>query len=137
MEDKNSSRSSKKEIQNEGLNNNYPLICFPTTLLKTSSSICKIKTQDNVSSGFLIKFFKGEEDFFCLLTNEHVITKELIKGKKLISVYYNNESKLKEIRLNPEERYIKEFTEEINIDATVIEILPKDNISKDFFYYLY
>ena len=105
----------------------------PLTISRLSKSICKIVIKGKMSSGFLIKFFKGEEDFFCLMTNEHIITKELIKQKKLISIYYDNESKLKEIKLEPEERYIKEFREDINIDATIVEILPKDGIEKEFF----
>ena len=81
---------------------------------------------------FLIKFFKGEEDFFCLITNNHVITKDLIEQKITISFYYDNESKPKDINLNRNERLIIEFSE-IDIDATVIEILSKDNIEKDYF----
>ena len=60
-------------------------------------SICKIDTKEKISSGFLIKLFKGEEDFYYLMTNEHIITKELIKQKKIINIYYDNENKLKEI----------------------------------------
>ena len=48
------------------------------------------------------------------------------------SLYYDNESRVKEIKLNINERYKKEFTE-IGIDATVVEIISTDNISKDFF----
>ncbi len=82
MEDKNNSKISEKEIENQGLNNEFPLIKFPPlTILRLSKSICKIDTKEQMSSGFLIKFFKGEEDFFCLMTNEHIITKELITKK--------------------------------------------------------
>jgi hypothetical protein len=131
------SEHSKKDhlIINEGLNS--PLIQMSSySILIPSKSICKIEckigTSINLSSGFLIKFFKGEKDFFCLMTNEHVITKELINQKKTIFLYYNYESKVKEIQLNPEERYIKDFTE-IGIDATVVEIIFKDNIEQDYF----
>ena len=129
------SEHSKKDhlIINEGLQRNSQLIQIPTySILMPSKSICKIDTSINLSSGFLIKFFKGEKDFFCLMTNEHVITKELINQKKTIFLYYNYESKVKEIQLNPEERYIKDFTE-IGIDATVVEIIFKDNIEQDYF----
>ena len=118
---------------NEGEVKGSSLIEFPPLMiLKPSKSICKIVTPNTISSGFLIKFFSIEEDFFFLMTNEHIITKELIEQKKIISLYYDNESKMKDIKLNPEERLIKEFTE-IDIDATVVQILSKDNIEKDYF----
>ena len=134
MEDKDKTQNSKKDIQNEGINAESPIIQLPPpTLLKPLRSICKIDTSSQISSGFLIKFFKGEEEFFCLMTNEHIITKELIKQRKTITIYYDSESIVKEIQLNPNERFIKEFTTDINIDATVIEIIPKDNIEKNYF----
>ena len=66
------------------------------------------------------------------MTCEHIITNESIKKKEAINLFYDNGFKLKEIILNTEERYIKEFTE-IDIDVTVVEILTKDNIEKDYF----
>ena len=56
----------------------------------------------------------------------------MIKEKKIITFYYDHESKIKEICLNSDERNIKDFRE-INIDATAVEILPKDDIYKDYF----
>ena len=129
------SNQAKKDDSriNEGEVKGSSLIKFPPlSILKPSKSICKIITPEKISSGFLIKFFLGEEDFFSLMTNEHIITKELIEQKKIISLFYDNESKMKEIELNPNERIIKEFIE-IEIDATVVQILPKDNIEKDYF----
>ena len=101
-------------------------------LFEISKSICKIDTSYQIASGFLIKFYKRDKDFFCLLTNEHVVTKDLIKKKEIITIYYNNEKIRKEICLNPEQRYINDFRYKY-IDATVIEILPKDNIDKEYF----
>ena len=51
-------------------------------LLKAVKSICKIEYDNHLGSGFLIKLFRGEEDFFCLITNEHVITKKCNKTKE-------------------------------------------------------
>lgn len=48
-------------------------------------------------------------------------------------MYYYNEFENIEIQLNVNERYIKDFTD-INIDATVVQILPKDNIYEIIFY---
>ena len=129
------SKKTKKDDYriNEGEMKCSSLIEFPPPMiLKPSKSICKIVTPNTISSGFLIKFFAKEEDFFCLMTNEHIITKELIEQKKIISLYYDSESKMKEIELNTKERLIKEFTE-IDIDITVVQILSKDNIEIDYF----
>ena len=76
--------------------------------------------------------FKGEEQFFCLITCEHAVKKEMIEQKQEITILYEFEKKIKKIRLNPEERIIKDF-KDITIDATVIEILPTDKIPKDYF----
>ena len=66
------------------------------------------------------------------MTNEHVITKKCIKDRIKIEVYYNYEDEKIEISLNPEERFIKDFRD-YSIDATVIQILPEDNIQNDYF----
>ena len=95
-------------------------------------SICKISQLNQVSFGFLIKLFKKNEDFYCLMTNEHTITQEMIKKKEKITFYFDNEKIVKEIVLNPNERFIKDFRD-MNINITVIEILSKDNIDKNYF----
>ena len=95
-------------------------------------SICKISILNKISFGFLIKFFKQDKDFYCLMTNKHIITQDMIKKKEKITFYYDDDKTLKEIYLNPNERYIKDFTD-MNLDAIVIEILPKDNIDKNYF----
>ena len=66
------------------------------------------------------------------MTNEHIITKDIIKNTEKIKFYYDNESKIKEIILNNGERYIKEFTD-YNLDIIVIEILSKDKIDEGYF----
>ena len=101
-------------------------------IVKASKSVCKIITPKDIGSGFLIKFFKDQHAFFCLMTNEHVIKKGLIDKKGTITFYYDSESEMREICLNPEERFIKEFTD-MKIDATVVEILPEDDIPKNYF----
>lgn len=115
----------------EGKINNSELISVDL-ITDISKSICKIKTKNKTGSGFLIKLFKGNNIFFCLMTNEHIVTKEMIRKKDIISFDYNQEKNKKEIILNHEHRYIKEF-KDMNIDATVIEILPQDNIDKNYF----
>ena len=122
-------------IQKEVLIKNNQIILIPLNLLKTFKSLCKIEYKDKIGSGFLIKLEKRNEDFFCLITNEHVITKDMIEKKEKITFYFDSEEKEKEIYLNRDERIIKDFIN-MNIDATVIEILPNDNIKKNIFYYL-
>ena len=110
-----------------------PIIQLETTQkFQVSKSVCKIMDDNMIYSGFLIKFFKGDKEFFCLMTNEHSISKEKIKQKKKITFTYDNEKKISQIILLLEKRYIRDFTD-IDIDATVIEILPEDNIPKDYF----
>ena len=117
---------------NEVLIPDSPNISISLSISTIFKSLCKIVCDGKIGSGFLIKFFKRNKDFFCLMTNEHVITEEIIKQRKTINFYYDSESKAKEIDLFSDERYIKNF-KNIGLDVTVIEILPKDDISNDYF----
>ena len=100
-----------------------------------SKSFCKITCQDIFGSGFLIKLYKNDKDFFCLMTCGHVIENDKIEQRKKICFYYDSiAARLKEIELNKKERYIINFSVlNKDIDVTVIEILPKDNIPPEFF----
>ena len=103
--------------------------------LEPIKSICKIifdHPPKELSSGFLIQLHKDEQPFYCLMTNEHSIDKEMIKGRQKMNLYYDNHREFRKIQLNSEERFIKDFRD-IKIDITVVEILPKDNIHKDYF----
>ena len=40
------------------------LIPLPTTIVKVSKSLCKVYIPFAKASGFLIRLFKGEEEFF-------------------------------------------------------------------------
>ena len=122
-------------VQKEVLIKDNQIVLIPLNLLKTFKSLCKIEYKDKIGSGFLIKLEKRNEDFFCLITNEHIISKDMIKKKEKITFYFDSEEKEKEIYLNRDERIIKDFIN-MNIDATCIEILPSDNIKKNIFYYL-
>ena len=78
---------------NQALMQDSQLITIPKSIMALKS-ICKIKIANQTSSGFLLKLFKNEEDFFCLITNEHVITKEMISNKDKIEFYYDDENKI-------------------------------------------
>ena len=126
-------KDKKKEIKNEVIISKEGFHQLDESITSTSKSLCKIVvSSDRMSSGFLIRLFKDTKKFYCLITNEHVITKEMIKEKITIDVYYDSQSEFAKIKLDPEERLIKEFTN-LKMDVTVIEIIPKDAIPKDYF----
>ena len=105
----------------------------PLPIKRKAKSLCKIETPYKSGSGFLIKLTKNDDDFFCLVTNEHIVCKELIEKKEKITFYYGFKPKYREIILDKEKRCIEHFKKDLKIDATVIEILPEDNILKDYF----
>ena len=114
----------------------FGIIKINSIIANISKSICNIfKCDESIrSSGFLIKFKIGNQELFCLITSAHYIDKYMIKNRETIHFYYdNNESKRKELYLDPDKRFIQYFQYPNHIDATVIEILPEDNISNDFF----
>lgn len=96
--------------------------------------MCKISViyegDESFGSGFFIKLTKDNKPLYCLMTNEHIIKKEMIKSNQIhmINVSFDNGKKQRNIILDKSERFMKEFTF-MNIDATIIEILVKDNIN--------
>ena len=136
----NDASPGKHPIKEEAILNSQLPIAIDPYVANVSKSLCFIKTQNTSGSGFLIKLFKGTQDFFCLMTCEHVIKKEMVNQRKTISFFYDSiNAKLKEIILNPDERLIQDFRNlninemEYNLDAIAIEILPKDDIPKEYF----
>ena len=116
----------------EALIRNNPIIPLPASISRVQKSLCKIQREYQISSGFLIQLSRGTKDFFCLMTNEHVVAKSLIEKKANITFFYDYEVKKLEIQLNQDERFIKDFRD-MKIDATIIEILPEDSIDKKYF----
>ena len=95
-------------------------------------SVCKIRYLKTKGTGFLIKLNANNHSFFCLMTNEHIIKKEVINRKEEIELLYDNEDKSSKIMLDKNERFIKTF-KFLNIDCTIVEILQKDGIDKKYF----
>jgi len=127
----------EKKSLNEGekiIHKNPKIYRINPYLANISKSICKLgKNNDNKhSSGFLIKFDIRNQELFCLITIAHFIDKYMIENKEKIYFYYDNNIK-KEICLNPEERYIDILLYPHHINAAIIEIIPTDNIPKEFF----
>ena len=102
-------------------------------ILPICDSICKINIRDNTfGSGFFMKLKKGIKDFYCLFSCEHVLTKRILNSKMEIKVLYNNGNKEIFIKLDKKERFIRDY-KYLNIDASVVEILPKDNVEEKYF----
>ena len=98
--------------------------------------ICKIeinidKNIIQFGSGFFIKLEKDNKPLYCLMSNEHIISRDIINKNGKISIIYNNEEEITQINLT-KDRFIKDY-KDIGIDATIVKILNKDNINKDFF----
>ena len=76
---------------------------------KVSRSVCKIKAGKDYGSWFFLKYSIGDVKYFCLVSNEYVITEEMTKNKDIIYIYYDNEYENFAIELDENERYIKNF----------------------------
>ena len=99
---------------------------------KVSPSVCKIIINKYNGSGFFIKLNINDNILLCLMTNEHVIKKEMVENKENIEIKYDYESKGIKIKFDKTKRIIKDFTD-IKIDAIIVEILPEDNIEENYF----
>ena len=51
--------------------------------------VVKIMTSTKLGSGFFIKLEKGNSPFYCLMSNEHIISKDIIEKKEKIEVFYD------------------------------------------------
>ena len=101
--------------------------------IKIKSKLCKINTPSGkIGYGFLMKTNKGDNPFYYLLSNVNLINEEMIKSKEKIEINYDNDNKRIKIELNEKERFILNY-KFINIDAIIIEILPKDNINENYY----
>jgi len=127
--------SSSSYIINKGKNEimtNNGILPINPNLYDVCPSICRILYSNKIGSGFLIKLHLKDKPLFCLMTNGHVITEEMIKKKDKIDVYYDNQKERIKITLNKEERFIQNFID-IGLDYTVVEILPNDNVNEKYF----
>ena len=91
----------------------------------------RIETGNSTGTGFFIKILLNKKNKYFLFTCFHVITKNEIDSKITIDIYYgkkDNETK-KSIKLDKDERFISYYEDEK--DATIIEVLEKDNITDD------
>ena len=62
-------------------------IGFADKISMISKSIVKLDYPNKKCFGFLIKFFKEDKDFFCLLTAEENISKDVIEKKRAYKIF--------------------------------------------------
>ena len=108
--------SGRKE-ENETDN---PLIQLDTDMIDATKSVCMIMTNKGNGTGFLLKTFKDNTELFFVITNEHVITKGMIEAKQKIIISYDKKNKTKEITLDKNKRFIKEYREK-DLDITLVK----------------
>ena len=124
--------SEPKYRINEVLIKNSNLKPIDKNIIKVSPSVCKISTDNIEGTGFLIKLKRNNNLLFCLMTNEHVLKREMVENKETINVKYDCETKEVNIQLDSTKRIIRDFIN-INEDIMIVEILPKDNIEAHYF----
>ena len=115
---------------NEVIINDKPIKEIDLNIRKVCPSICKIFSENKIGTGFLIKIYKNERELFCLMTNQHIITKEMIELNKVVDISYDCEEKWIQIKLDKTERYIE--CDEV-LDVSIIEIIPSDKIKIKYF----
>ena len=109
---------------------NSPIKEIDLNLNEICKLICKIIHKNRYGTGFFKKLYKDEKELLCLMTNEHIINKDMIESKEIIDVKYNCEKKWIKIKLDEKERFIKYNKE---FDFSIIEIIKVDEIKKNFF----
>ena len=126
-------KENRKRKVNEVEISESPLTVLDKSISLVSPSICRIKFFNRNGTGFLIKLkIYNEKELFFLMTNEHVITREIVDSKENIEIFYDYKSERKEIDLNKDKRIIKDY-KDLDIDIIIIQILEEDNIDKKYF----
>ena len=85
-----------------------------------------------LGSGVFLKIERNNKPFNFLMTNHHIITKDMIEHRETITIFYDNEKSKLSLELNKKERIIQTYND-FQIDITIIEIIPKDKIENKFF----
>ena len=110
-------------------------------LMDVGKCVCKIQYRNNKAelvsgTGFFIKLEANNSDIlYSLMTNEHVISQNILNLNTLIEIKYDNQHKnfvliLDKIE-NNKKRFIRNYRY-LNIDAVVIEIFPNE-VGKEYF----
>ena len=129
---------NKKTDINSNITINFlPFEEIDQQITKVSKSICKIgiETPRGITikgTGFLMKLLISYEIFYFLISNEHVLTNNMIKENKNIIIYYDSEYEIRNIKLDSKKRYIRSFND-FGLDITAVEIIEEDDLSNDYF----
>ena len=75
-------RNKRKDRTNEEIIPGSEMHSVNSCLYEVCRSICKIIFPNKVGTAFFIKLFKNDKPLFTLMTNEHIITKDMIEKKK-------------------------------------------------------
>ena len=107
-------------------------------LIDVAKSICKIKyiNKNNKiinGTGFFIKIERKDDNnpLFCLMSNEHVISKEIIESKTELEIFYDNQHQKIKVVLDKDLRFIRDYRY-LNIDAVIVEIFPEE-VQQNYF----
>ena len=118
------------EIFKMNLDENHNSIIPINNIYKICKAVIKIELPNRAeASGFFILLTRKEKPFYCLMTNEHVISSNMIENKETIKIQYDNKEKNMQIILDREERIIISLMESLYIDVTIVEITPKEKIN--------
>ena len=93
----------------------------------------KIELSNGIGSGFFLQFQRNDKKFYCLITNQHIISPDMVENEKEIKIKYDNDTKDLLIKLDKKERIIEFFKEFLALDVAIIEIIPKDKIDYTYF----
>ena len=80
-----------------------------------------------LGSGVFLKIERNNKPFNFLMTNHHIITKDMIEHGETITIFYDNEKSKLSLELNKKERIIQTYND-FQIDVTIVEIIQKDKI---------
>ena len=109
------SKNQKDQRKNENIIDGSQIRSIDSCLFEVCPSICKIiypTEEGNIKgTGFFIKLYKRNKPLFCLMTNEHVITKEIIEKQIEIEIFYYNGKKRIIILLGEKDRFIQSYQE--------------------------
>ena len=107
-------------------------------LIDVGKSICKIKyinkkNEITIGTGFFIKIETKDDNnpLYCMMSNEHVISKEVIESKTELEIWYDNQHQKLKLVLDKDLRFIRDYRY-LNIDAAVVEIFPEE-VSPNYF----
>ena len=127
-----------EDIIKDEIKLNNPINPIDKTM-KVAKGTVKIELSNDkgLASGFFLQLKRNNKNFYCLMTNAHVVTKDMIKNKEKIKIKYDIEEKELNLELNEEERIINCYKgyKGFAYDISIIEIIPKDEI-KDKTYFL-